>query len=61
MQYSIKEDHRTNSYKKELSMMQDNFEACEKKLRSNPFGVFGGSPAHRRANNFGIPLEKISE
>jgi len=34
-------------YKKELSSITDNYNDQSRKLKQNPFGVFGGSPDKR--------------
>lgn len=37
----------TNDYKLELKEMDRKYQDWSKKLKSNPFGVFGGSPLDR--------------
>ncbi len=46
-QSAQKEDNTTSHIRKKLSSMSGSYDKFQTKLKSNPFGVFGGSPKER--------------
>jgi hypothetical protein len=55
--------HVNQAYKKEMTHIKDNsYDMQMKRLRANPFGIFGGSPQMRKnIHNFDLPYKKLSE
>ena len=58
--YDAKEAKDINAYKHELEKINRSFFEHKKRLKHNPFGVFGGSP-EKRLFKYGIPFAKLSE
>lgn len=61
-QSATKEDNQTQNIRKQLISMTGSYDKYQNKLKSNPFGVFGGSPKERvYAPQFDMPYKKIAD
>lgn len=63
---AVNDNEQTRAYKKELAHMQENYHEHLKKLKSNPFGVYGAG-SHKRHNShtnhdqFEVPFKRLTE
>jgi len=58
--YDAREATDIRAFKQELEQINRKYREHKKRLRHNPFGVFGGSP-ESRPFKYGIPFKKLSE
>ena len=58
--YDAREATDIQAFKQELEQINRKYREHKKRLRHNPFGVFGGSP-ESRPYKYGIPFKKLSE